>query len=791
MIISLKWLSDFIDVDIDAEKLSSLLTMSGIETKPVKCVSIDRNVVVVKILSIEKHPNADKLSICSVTDGQKNYKIVCGAKNMKVDDIVPLAKIGAKLPAGEIKKAVLRGVESEGMLCSESELKIGNDSSGILLLPPDVNLGVPINEYLNKDSYVETEVTINRGDCLSVFGIAREISAILNKKLKKEIGDYDIKVENIFPVVVENTKDCPRYVGFIIKNIKVGKSPQWLIDRIEGCGLRTINNVVDITNYILFEYGQPLHAFDIEKIKGKIVIRNAKKDEKILALDNKEYSLDEEMLVIADEKDPIAIAGVIGGEPTAVSENTKNVFLEVACFNPISIRKTSKKLGISTDSSYRFIRGVDMENISNIGMIASEMIKKNCSGEISGGMIDKYSNKKELIKIELDADRVNKILGIDISIDAIRDILSRLGFSCFLPASPMFSGGLPVPYLLSVTVPSHRNDVKTDFDLIEEIVRIFGYDKIKTSDKITFRTDIVLNKSEKVIDKVRNTAVSVGFYETINYNFISKDDFAVFTLAEGARKVANPISLEEPFLSISLIPRLVKTVVRNINRGNKDIRIFEIGKVFGEEEKTFFSGCILGSEYDWWKEKAVAVDFYFLKGFIERLFREIGVKSWEYKKSDKEMFQQNQSADILIENNNVGSFGLLNVEVIKKQDIKNDCLYVFELDLDKLICSAGFERKYVHIPKYPFIERDISIEVSQQYPAVEICNAIKEKASNIPVDVSVCDFYTGKQIKEGYKSLTFRIRFRLSDRTLKDEEVDVVVKKIVLQLENKFQTKLR
>ncbi|MEW6556964.1 MAG: phenylalanine--tRNA ligase subunit beta [Elusimicrobiota bacterium] len=790
MKIPLNWLKEFVDIDVSVEELAHRLTMAGIETQPVKSVSVDNNVIVAKILKIDKHPNADKLTVCNVTDGINNYNIVCGAKNIKIGDIVPLAKVGAKLPEVEIKKAVIRGVASDGMLCSANELKVGEDASGILILPENIQLGITFNEYLNNISAIETEITINRGDCLSVFGIARESSAIFNKQLKKEIKICNIIPKEIFPVVVENISDCPRYTGIIIKNVKMNHSPQWIIDRLKTCGLRSVNNVVDITNYILLEYGQPLHAFDLDKIVNKIIVRNAIKGEKILALDNKEYLLDAEMLVIADEKAPVAIAGVIGGESTSVTENTKNIFLESACFDPISIRKTSKKLALSTDSSVRFIREIDIRNVLNISMLAAEMIQKTAGGKIADNVVDIYPNSRKETKIELDTKKVNKVLGAEISTDEIKKILSRLGFTFYL---------LPSTFYLSVTVPSYRNDIKYEIDLVEEIARIYGYDKIKTDNTIKFTTGITESLSEKLGTKIRNIFTSAGFYENISYNFVSRSELEKFGFNNSIWEISNPVSSEESFLTPSLIPQIVRNTVRNLNTGKKDIKIFEIGKCFQEQEKLFLTVGITGNIINWWQQKSVSVDFYFVKGLVETLLKEVGIKNWTIEKvkggggwrgTTSKIFHHSKSAEILVSDTSVGHFGLLHSGILEFYDIKDE-LYIIEIDLETLTSYINFDKNYFQIPKFPSVERDISIEVSQKFHSTEIQNTIKRTADTTLAKIDVIDFYTGKQIQDGYKSLTFRLTFRHPDRTLKDEEVNKMIQKIISELTKVFNAKIR
>jgi len=492
--------------------------------------------------------------------------------------------------------------------------------------------------------------------------------------------------------------------------------------------------------------------------------------------------LNEEMLVIADAENPVAIAGVIGGELTSVIENTKNIFLEAACFDPISIRKTSKEFAISTDSSHRFIRGIDIENVPNVALIASEMIREICGGKITDGVVDICSDSIKIREIMIEVKKVNKILNTNIASEEIVDILKRLGLNCKITNNNDF---------LNVIVPSHRNDVNLDIDLIEEIARIYGYEKIKTSDEIKFRINITENKSERVINIIKNISVAMGFYETLSYNFVSKKDLANLKINEVSRELANPISHEEPYLATTLIHGLIKNAIRNFNRGKNDIRFFEFGKVFGDKEKMFFSGCASGNSEAWWKSKSNTIDFYFIKGFIENILVEIGVKYWEYLKSDSEILSSEQSAKIKISGKNVGNIGLLNSRVMEGYDIKNKDIFVFELDLDIIIGLANFDKKYKEIPKYPLIERDISIVVPQKYSAEEICRNISKIGGNFLTDVFASDLYTGKQITEGFKSLTFSMKFQSKDRTLKDEEVESTIKKIINQIERDFQSKLR
>jgi len=782
MKILLNWLKEFVEIDGKAADIAERLTMSGIETHAVKSAVVDPDIVIVKISSIEKHPNADKLSLCDVTDGTTDYRIVCGAPNIKVGDVVPFAKLGAKLGDITIKKAKIRGYESNGMLCSEKELCAGDDASGIMMLPKDTKLGITLNEYLSSTAAIETEVTINRGDCLSVLGIARELSAIYSIPLKKNIKNYSIKSANVFPVEVKNTKDCVRYVGRVIKNLKVGSSPQWLVARLETSGLHPVNTVVDITNYILLEYGQPLHAFDADKISGKIIVRNALKGEKIHALDNNEYALEDDMLVIADEKCPVAVAGVIGGVPTSVTESTKNIFLEAASFDPISIRKTSKELLISTDSSYRFIRGIDTGNILNISEIACQMIKEICGGEMTAGAVDIWPGLPQRTEIILDSKRVNRVLGSQISDYDIKNILFRLGFEIITP---------PSDGKIKVKIPSYRNDVKREIDMIEEIARIYGYNGIKTPARISFSVQIQKNEMDDFAGQVREAAISLGFSETVSYNFVEKDDIKKLYIPDALWKISNPVASDESYLAPTLIPVIIKNVMRNINKGNGNVRIFEIGKGFEACERMLFAGCGTGSVDVWWKDSAKSFDFYLLKGFLESIFRELGIKNWVLEKTGLKMFHPGRSAKIVINSKEIGSFGLLHPAVAESFGVKNRELYIFEINLDELMAFSDSSKKYSPVPRFPYVERDISIEAADKIAAYEIQNTVKKIGGDVLSEVMLLDLYTGEQVKKGHISLTFRLRFQLMDRTLRDDEVNEAVKKIVSELGSRFSASVR
>jgi len=543
-----------------------------------------------------------------------------------------------------------------------------------------------------------------------------------------------------------------------------------------------VNNIVDITNYIMLEYGQPLHAFDADKISGKIIVRDALKGENISALDNNEYVLDDGMLVIADEKCPVAVAGIIGGVPTAVTETTKNIFLEAASFEPMSIRKTSKKLLISTDSSYRFIRGIDTGSTLNISEIACRMIKEICGGEISAGAVDIYQDGPRKNEIILDSRRVNRVLGSQISDYEVKNILFRLGLEIITS---------PVAGAIKIKIPSYRNDIKKEIDLIEEIARIYGYNEIKAPDRISFGARIEKNEMDDFLGEVRSAALSLGFSETVSYNFVGKDDIEKLYLPGVMWEITNPVSFEESYLAPTLVPAVVKNVLRNINMGNDNVRIFEIGKGFKEYESMLFSGCGTGSVDVWWKDNKRPLDFYILKGFLESILKELGIKNWALDKTELKMFHPGRSAKISINSKYIGSFGLLHPVVAESLGVKNRELYVFEMNLGELKGFSDFSKKYSPVNRFPYAERDIAIEAPCEIAASEICDTVKTIGGDLLSEVSLFDLYSGEQVRQGHISLAFRLKFQSADRTLTDDEVNNAVEKIVFELRNKFSASVR
>ncbi|MDR2426943.1 MAG: phenylalanine--tRNA ligase subunit beta [Endomicrobium sp.] len=786
MKISYNLLKKFVDFNLTPHELAKLLTLIGVETYVVSEQGKWSNVITAKVFEKEKHPNADKLSVCKLTDGSNIYSVVCGAPNVAKEQIVSLARAGAILPGDfKIKSSKIRGVDSEGMICSEKELGLSQESRGIMVLDKNTEIGIPLEKALNDiDSILEIEVTTNRGDCLSHLGVAREIGA----KLRKTPVLPLIKTPNLSTannIKVESGL-CQRYVGCIISGVKVAPSPKWLSDAIEKCGIRSINNIVDITNYILLELGQPLHAFDISKLTSKnIIVRKAKEGEKITVLDGKEYTLDSEMLVIADDKKPIAIAGVMGGEFSGIDEKTESIFLESAVFSADSIRKTSKKLNLSSDSSYRFERGVSHDIAEFASWRAANLIY-----QIAGGRIESREDiqkvKYEKMNITLRIERVSKVLGYQIEEDDIVEILRFLGIVL-----------QPRGEIILCEIPSWRNDIKEEVDLIEEIARINGYENIPKSAK---NEDYVFTNSDsfmpRLAENFRKNLYGLGFSEAMNYSFSEVKDIDFFGL-KYFYKIANPISKENEVLRPSLLPGLYKNLILNVGQGAETVTLFEYGKIYTEPyERKTFAAIMYGRVWrEWWKWAENKInqdfDFYFGGGIIKNILS-VGDFIISENLRPKPYFHPGKTAAVVYKGKTVGQFGILKPSV--QQDLRKEIFY-FEMDLEAAenSCSSG-EHVYRHISKFPSVKRDISVTADKSLHFSKIEKVIKAvmKSGGILKEYSLFSVYDdNSKIAEGKISYSFRLSYRNNERTLKDEEVNKDMNELLSKLDVELGVKLR
>jgi phenylalanyl-tRNA synthetase beta chain len=785
MKITYNWLNEFIDVsDLSPEEVAEILTDVGIEVDSVRYAGENiEKVITGRIIEISKHPNADRLRICQVDVGDTVLQIVTGADNVFENAVVPVALHGSKLPSGiRIKKCKLRGVISNGMLCSEEELGLSEKSTGIMILPEDTPVGKDIKEVLNLNDYViEYEITTNRPDALSVLGIARELRAVLGRQIRLPETNYetgDFEAEDEVSLSVLDSGACPRYEGFVIKGIENKESPLWMKVRLYLVGLRPINAVVDVTNYVMYELGQPLHAFDLEKVSGReIVVRRAREGEKIKTLDGVERELSPKDLVIADSEKPIAIAGIMGGEETGTELSTKNVFLESAHFEPLTVRKTSKRLGLSTDASYRFERGADIEACRFAAERALHLIQKLTGGKVAKGNVSFYPKPYTPKVIAYSPQRAVKLLGVQIPARKSFEILSGLGFQVKKEQD----------YIV-VKVPSWRKyDVSREIDLVEEVVRIYGMKNV-TSTYPSMHVNVPKNFKHEKINKVKSFLASLGLNEAISYSFISENLYSKFGLSvEGLVKIANPLSEEWVYMRNYIFPSLVKAAVNNINRNERNVFMFEAARVFkptGEklpEEQLNLSFLITGevkSDVVWEKRE---VDFYDLKGVVEGLMEFLKLEPEFKRTEDYGFLHPGQSAEVLVNGEKVGFIGKLHPDVAEAFELKQE-IFIGELNLEKLIeLSEKVETKFKPIPKFPPVTRDISLIADEDIPVSEIEKIIRENSKFLE-RIELFDVYKGKGIPEGKRSVAFSLTFRAPDRTLSDEEVNRIVDGIIESL---------
>lgn len=794
------WLKSYIDFPYSPQELAKQLTMAGLEVEAIENLGQGlEGVVVGGIEKIDEHPNADKLVICKVNIGSEVLQLVTGAPNVRENIKVPVAPVGVTLPGGmEIEKTNLRGKMSSGMICSEDELGLIEErADGIMILEDDARVGEKFIEYMGKDEYVlKLDLTPNYARCLGMIGIAREIKALLPDK-EINYPEFEIentsseKIEEQVGVKIEDSDLCPRYTGRLIKNVEIGPSPEWMQQRLEAAGVRPINNVVDITNYILLEYNQPLHAFDYDSIDGKdIIVRRAKKEEKLVTLDDQERQLNEEILVIADKKKALGLAGVMGGANSEVTADTVNIFLEAAYFKPENIRKTARSLGLPSDASHRFERGIDIEKLIEASNRAAYLMQQYAGGEIVKGIIDEYPDPVTGLKIDLNVERVNEILGIELSREKMVEMLKRLEFTIQESDTN----------ILKVEVPSYRNDVERQADLIEEVARMYGYNKIPVT-RTESSQQGKRTREQKLRDIVKETMISSGLDEIITFSLMGKDIYDKLKISAESKlrnwvEIKNPLNKAFSIMRISLLPGLIKVLSNNSKRQLEELGFFELGKVFfdhgaGErpQEKMMLVGGSMGYSDDFWQNEAG--DFFYLKGILENLFDRFDKSELKFEAASKPYLHPGRTAKIIYDNQEIGVIGELLPGLIKEFDL-GEGTTIFQLDFEFLEEEVELgEYKYVSLPKFPAVSRDLAIVVKQNIAAGDILSLIRKTGGKLLKSVELFDLYQGDQISEGCRSLAFKLLFQAQDRTLTDQEVDDIFEKVVSDLEEEFDAKLR
>lgn len=797
MKISYNWLKEYVDFDWSPQHLAERLTFCGIEVEGVEQVgaSFDK-VVVAQVLAVDKHPNADRLTVCRVNDGSGERQIVCGAKNHKAGDKVPLALPGAVLPGDfKIKVGKLRGVESQGMMCSAKELAIAEDAEGLLILDPSTRVGAPISEVLGGgDTVYDLEITPNRPDLLSVIGIAREVSALTGNPIKWPKADFieeETPVESLAKVRVEAPDLCPRYTARVIRGVKIGPSPDWLKTLLEKLGIRSINNVVDVTNLVLLEIGHPLHAFDYSLVAGhEIVVRRAQAGECIMTIDGKNRTLDEQMLVIADGQKSVALAGIMGGQHSEINDKTVDVLLESAYFFPQNIRKTSKRVGLSSESSYRFERGADVGICDWASRRAIALIQQLAGGKVARGVIDTLAKPVEKRRIACRYTRVNQLLGTEVPPDAAKRALTGLGLNVVSESAER----------TEFEIPTFRVDLQREADLIEEIGRVHGLDKIPSVASHALPATSRFDEGFEQVRLVRQILNGLGFEEAINQTMTSPATAALVPLAEGCAlsKLQNPLNEDLSVLRPSLLPSLLQNLRVNISRQTLDVRLFEVGRVFAsekgvQEEQLSLGLAITGARASgaWEADaRAAKLDYYDLKGVVESLLAGLRVSSVQFVPVENAHGLFEQSAQVGIGGVMFGVMGVLDAAVARQFDLRDPVLLA-ELDLGDLLAKVRGQGRYQPLPQFPSVQRDIAMIVDEAATHAQVMTVIAGCRKNLVESVRLFDIFAGGTIPKGKKSLAYSLTYRAPDRTLTDAEVNRVHDEIKATLKKSLQCEIR
>lgn len=786
-----QWLRSWTNPDVDRDALVAKLSMVGLEVDSVTPVAgAFHSVVVGEILSAEQHPDADKLRVCQVGNGSETFQVVCGAPNARPGIKVPFAMVGAELGDDfKIKKAKLRGVESFGMLCSAAELKTSEDHSGLLELAADAPVGMDVREYLGLDDVViEIGLTPNRGDCLSLAGLAREVGAIYGSDVQPvAIEPVAASHDDTRPVELLAPQACPRYLGRVIRNVDLSRpTPLWMVERLRRSDIRSIDPAVDVTNYVMLELGQPMHAFDLAEIRGGIRVRMAEEGEKLVLLDGQEPTLTADTLVIADHERPLAIAGVMGGEHSGVGAETHDLFLESAYFDPIALAGKARGYGLHTDASHRFERGVDFELARKAMERATALLLEIVGGE-AGPVVEAVSEadlpKREAVTLR--QERITQMLGLELEPALVERLLNSLG----LTVSASGEGAW------EVRVPSHRFDISLEVDLIEELGRLYGYDRLPVRYPQARLAPQARSEARAELPALRRLLVARGYQEAITYSFIDPKLFALFNPEEAPLVLANPISADMAAMRASLWPGLVKAVLHNLNRQQSRVRLFESGLRFvGQlpelKQQPMLAGVITGNRLpEAWSHGRESVDFYDLKGDVEALLAAAGsADAFRFVPGEHTALHPGQCARIEREGRTVGHMGAIHPQLASDLGIEQP-LFLFELELAEL--AEGKLPAFSELSRFPEVRRDLALLVDRNTPADEVLNCIREKAGDYLTDLKLFDVYQGKGIDPARKSVAVGLTWQHPSRTLSDDEVSAVTQAILTSLGDRFNATLR
>jgi len=803
MLVSLKWLKELVDVPVTVPELVDRLDLTGTAVEAVKSAgeSLD-NVVVGQIVTKGSHPEADKLWVTTVDVGaEEPVQIVCGAQNFNAGDKVPVALVGATLPNGmAIKKAKLRGVESRGMNCSARELGLGEDHEGLMILPADAPVGMPFAEYAGlSDTILELEITPNRPDCLCVAGVAREVGAVFDREAAMPASvpaETGAPVADSVTVTIDDPDLCPRYTARLIRNVKIGPSPAWLAERVAASGARSISNIVDITNYVMFELGQPLHAFDADLLAkgsdGRIAIgvRTAEEGERLTTLDGQGRTLTADTLLITDPSGPVALAGVMGGESTEVHDGTVNILLESACFNPGSVSRTSRRLGLFSEASSRFEKSVDRTACVAALDRAAALMAELAGGEVAPGVVDTYPAQANPRELDLRVWRMNELIGAEISAQESAAILTRLGCEV--------RGTDP----LHVVVPSFRPDLEREIDLVEEVLRIFGMEKVESTLPSGAGRLGALTREQRLRERIGANLRASGLNETMTYSFGDPDDTARLRdeLPEGEVycELLNPMSAEQAVLRRTILPGLLRSVSANQRRGVQDVHLYEIGSTFTmspgrkqPKERGAVAGVLAGAWHrPLWNEAAEPLGFFDGKGILETLARELGIRRFKVRAAELPFLQPGRAAEVLVGGEVVGWLGEVHPLVLDAFDAEAP-VTAFELSLAPLMRAAVDTKPFTDVPRFPAVELDVAMVVAEDVTAERVEQAIVSAGGKLLASVRLFDVYRGKGVPDGKKSMAFELSYRAADRTLTAEEVAATHERLVRKVAGAVGAELR
>lgn len=801
MKVTYNWLKEFVDFDLNPTELGDLLTMLGLEVEGIEQIGggLDQ-VVVARVVEKTQHPNADKLSLCKVDNGREVLDVVCGAQNFKQGDTVALAQIGAVLPGDfKIKRSKIRGEESCGMLCSEKELALADESAGIMVLSPDLTLGTPLFDALGlKDTIFEIGLTPNRADCLSVIGIAREIAAKLGTTLKQQsiaVPESGQSATTQVGVTIQDPAGCPRYAARYVSGCTIAPSPAWLVNRLQAVGVRSINNVVDITNLVMMELGHPLHAFDYREVAGgQIVVRKAGEGERFTTLDGQERVLTAADVVICDQQRAVALAGIMGGLNSEIKDDTRDILLESAFFDPPTIRRTSKRLGLHTESSHRFERGADIGMVPIALDRAASLMAELAGGIVASGQVDAYPSPRQPVSICFRPQRCNDIIGIELSSERMAGLFRNLSFT----VTEQVDGSL------QVGIPSWRIDIEREIDLIEEICRLNGFDQVPASMPVAAVISDRPSRHQQLQRLVRDHFVAEGMNEIVTFSFIGPDGADKLGLPgddprRAGIKLCNPLAEEQSVMRTTLLPGLLETASRNMSFRSLDLRLFEMRRIYvpaaGEElphEPIWAAGLISGARFvEGWCQQQADADFFDAKAVLENLFEKLQLDGIRWSSDQPEAYYHpGKACRILCGSTPIGSLGELHPAVQTRFELERP-VYCFELDFEALVRLSGKRRAIVPPSRYPDSVRDLALLAPVELPAAQLLACINGLRLKELENVDVFDLYQGEKIPAGHKSIALRLRYRSVERTLTDEEVSALHQKVVDTLAKKLGVALR